>query len=59
MRRVVRYLARLCSSPRGIEVRCPCHGHLLGILIKPGILEMKCRGSSLVRVETKGGHLSR
>jgi hypothetical protein len=34
--------ARLTWTARGLEVRCPAHGHLLGILIGPAQLQIKC-----------------
>lgn len=34
--------ARLLSTPRGLEVRCPDHGHLLGVFIHTDQLEIKC-----------------
>ncbi|MBK8231997.1 MAG: hypothetical protein IPK72_15790 [Candidatus Eisenbacteria bacterium] len=47
--------ARLYKTIRGVEARCPCHGHLIGILVEPGVLEIKCRNGVVVRVSTKGG----
>lgn len=47
--------ARLCKTNRGVEARCPCHGHLVGILIEPGVLEIKCGKRGIVRVTTKEG----
>lgn len=43
-----RRLAKLVSGIRGIEVRCPEHGHLLGVFIAPGDLEVKCRHDEYV-----------
>jgi len=36
-------LARTIETERGTEVRCPKHGHLLGIFVAPGVLTIKCR----------------
>lgn len=40
--------AKLIPSVRGVEVRCPEHGHLLGIFVAPGVLEVKCRHDEYV-----------
>lgn len=42
--------ARLVMTGRGLEVRCPAHGHLLGVLNQEGQLVIKCR-EELVIVE--------
>lgn len=43
--------ARLIESVRGIEVRCPEHGHLLGVFVAPGTLEIKCRNDDFVVIK--------
>jgi hypothetical protein len=43
-----RRLAKLVAGARGIEVRCPEHGHLLGVFIAQGDLEVKCRHDEFV-----------
>ncbi len=45
--------AELVAGPRGIEIRCPEHGHLLGILVAPGELEVKCRRDEYVVIKTE------
>jgi hypothetical protein len=40
--------ARLVETRRGLEVRCPAHGHLLGVLTKAGQLVIKCREALVI-----------
>jgi hypothetical protein len=49
-RRVEAYVT---ETHQGIEVRCPEHGHLLGIFVLPQVLEIKCHDEYvLVAFET-------
>jgi len=43
--------ARIVRTARGREIRCPEHGHLLGILNEANQLVIKCGRDEFVTVE--------
>jgi hypothetical protein len=43
--------AKVVRTERRTEVRCPDHGHLLGVMTDEGQLVIKCRRRELVGVE--------
>lgn len=45
-------VVRMIRTARGTEVRCPDHGHLLGIFTTPTRFEIKCRGRERVTIDT-------
>lgn len=45
--------ARIVATERGLEVRCPEHGHLLGILDGANRLVIKCGRDEYVIVEVR------
>jgi len=50
--------ALLVRTPRGIEVRCPVHGHLLGVLNEANQLVIKCGDNEFVGRGGAGGELA-
>lgn len=44
-------IARIVETARGREVRCPRHGHLLGVLNERGEIVIKCGRDEFVIVE--------